>query len=262
MSAGYAQTTAAASVALSVNSSTQVAESQRAPSPSWFALTAPGMLLTRSIVMLTLIVAPWVTALVYVAPVVRVTTAALLLLHLVSTRFIVRNSQRPSMRLAFCGLLAIDALLSGVLLGTDPRLGGPAAPLSAVVLAMSFGAAGWFALLLCALATLVTAVTTAWCAVAGPLLLSMTLSFAPTLSLETFVAGAPASTALGVPTALSVETVFAGVPAIDRGATLFVPALAIALIALCVGSGASLLRVRRTLSAVASTVVVDEQVTI
>jgi hypothetical protein len=251
MSAEHAQVAAGASGA---------AAGRRRGAPWWYALTAPGMLLTRSIVALALIVTPWLTALVYVAPVARNAAAGLLLLHVCGTRFLVRHRQRAAATLVFGGVLMADALCAGVLLGADLRLRGPATPIALVVVAMSFGVQEWSGALLCTAVTGAAAAATAWSDRIGPLIAWTQPSFSPSLSVESFFAGAPVSVAPGLPTVLSVETLFAGVPAIDRSAPLYMPALAIALFALCVGSGASLLRVRRALAAGEATALPDEPV--
>lgn len=260
MSVGYAQTTVADSLAAGIRGEPPVTAVGVDPASSWHALMAPGMLLTRSIVTLTLIVVPWLSASIYVAAGVRAAAAAMLLLHVGSTRVIVRNRQRLAAN-AFWGVLGIDAFASGLLLATAPQLRGPAVPLMLVVLAMSFEGGGGWGLLLCTLVMSVTAAAAAWCEVAGPVIVSTALSFSPVLSVETFFAGGPTSGAPGLSTTLSVETLFAGVPVLDRGAPLFVPALALGLIALCVGGGVSLLRVRSAVSVVGATLAADEQVT-
>jgi len=252
-------------------------ESQRPAIAAWVALTAPGLLLTRAIATLALIIAPSVVPSVSVAASLRAGSLALLGAYLVCTLLLLRWPQRWSLALAFFSVLLIDAHACGILIGADPQFPGAALPLAGVVLALNLAAGGWSMAALSGAAVAIGCAAASWCGLTVPLIrsgvpvlstvLSLDLSFAgaPAFvesallfaarsNLETFVAGAPALEN-GPPlfsTALSVETIFAGVPALARSLDLFLPALAVALVALCAGIALNLLRTSRARAAVAT----------
>lgn len=240
----------------------------------WLRLTAPGTLVTRGIVLGALIGVPSLTASVAVDPTVRLLAGALLLVHAGGVLRVRRGD-------AWCTvvavlLLACDGVLCGVLVRGLPELRGPGLPLIGVVLAIGFQTAGWSAALGCFGAVVAGAAAAAWLHIDAPLMLSPRLVFPTTLSVETLFAGVPAVTtampsvptalsadpsfakALAVttpvywlPTTLAVETHFGGVPALGSVAGLFVPAVAIAVLAVGVGGGLNLRRARRAAHAAA-----------
>src|SRR5438876_11643433 len=111
------------------------------PRAAWLALTAPGLLVSRSCITLALIGAPLLTPFVYVDAVVRGTAAALLLAHVITTGLALQYPGTWSSA-ALYGLLAADALLCGALLGAHRPLVGAGLPLAVLILAMCFEAAG------------------------------------------------------------------------------------------------------------------------
>ena len=235
----------------------------------WLRCTTPGMLATRSIILLTLIVTPSVSSYVAVDPRVRSVAAALLLAHAAGTLVSVRRAGRLSM-VACALLLACDGVLCGALVQGLPQMRGPGLPLVAVLLAIGFQTAGWGGACGCVVALIAGVAGAGWLGIAAPLILSPRLVFSTMLSVETLFAGAPAvatampalPTALLVepsfagaltatvpvywpPTALGVETSFAGMPVVGSVAALFLPTLLVAVSALALGGGVSLLRVGR-----------------
>lgn len=246
---------------------------------AWLTLTAPGLLLTCGIVALALSIAPALTTAVFVAPVVRTAAVVLLLLHVVSTVLMVWRSRRWP-KAILLGLLGIDALLCGVLAGAERQLLGPAVALVVAGLAVSLAAGGGRALLCGAVVAGIgagmailsgtpapvaflprLAFHTALSVEAGfagvPAVDPTLPSFATTLRVETSFAGASAIDAavVSLPTRLSVETAFGVVPARAWSLPLFMPALAVTLVAVCIGAAASLLRLRTARSAVAAAMV-------
>jgi hypothetical protein len=228
------------------------------------------MLVSRSVVILALILAPSFTPLVHVDRPVRSVAAALLLAHIVAGVFVVRCSRRR-LAIAVAGaMLCVDAVLSGVMLGAVTQPASPSVAIGAVVLAIGFQTGGWRALCLCGVGMGLGVAAAMASDVGTPLLFSPTLSYSTALNVETSFAGTAATgtaawvfptvldadtsfagTSALVPpayhftTRLEVDTAFAGVSATGSSAPLFVPGLALACIALCVGNGFNLLRLRR-----------------
>jgi hypothetical protein len=225
----------------------------------------PGMLRSRFIVLTALIVAPWLTPLVYVETTVRIVAGALLGLHLLVALYVMRRPEsRWSRRLAAVAVLA-DAVGCGVLLGAAVHVYGAGVPLAAVVLVMAFETGGWRLVRPAFAAVLCTAAATLWKGLGTPLILSPAFLFVSTLNVETRFAGAPAvavkhptlatiltverafggelveSETLAFPTSLRVDTSFDGLPGVLTEDAVFVPALGLAILAICVGSGASLI---------------------
>ncbi len=234
----------------------------------WLRLTAPGTLLTRSIVLGALIGAPAVTAYVAIDPTVRVLAGGLLLVHAAGVLSL-RRGDWWCMIVSIL-LLACDGMLCGALVHGLPELRGPGLPLISVVLALGFQTAGWSSTLGSFGAVVAGVAGAAWLRIDAPLMLSPRLVFPTTLSVETLFAGLPAvttampilPTALSVdpsfakalavatpvywlPTTLAVETHFGGVPALGSVSGLFVPAVVIAVLAVGVGGGLNLRQTRR-----------------
>lgn len=260
------------------------AATESAPSPGgaahgvevWLALTAPGMLVTRSVVLLALVLTPSLTTRIYVDAVARTAGAALLLAHIGSTRRVVRRPERWSTTI-FLTLLAIDGLLAGVVAGADLEWRGASVPIVAVALALGFETAGWPGLACCAAAAAFGVGAAARSGIGALLMFSPALASSTTLDVETLFAGVT-TVAAAVPlcapalsveptfagalvadapvcapaTTLSVETRFTGHPAIGSRADLFLPMLVLVFGAIAVGGAVSLLRVRSARKAVAT----------
>jgi hypothetical protein len=253
--------------------------SRRDAVAAWLALTAPGALVTCAIISLALLLIPELTPRVIVPPAVRYAAAGLLLVHAALTGVLVLKPGQWLVALLFLFLLATDAGLCGVLLnGPEHRL---ALLVAVAVLVMSLEVGGWLAAALTVAATAVgTGVAAVWgissalvvpIAVAFPTTLAVetsfaghavvaapAVSFATRLSVDTSRAGVPALT---FPTVLSVETWVAGGPAFASPEGLFIPGLALVLVALCLGLATSLWRVRKARTAVAASIVAAARVT-
>ncbi|MFI5396652.1 MAG: hypothetical protein ACHQ9S_14050 [Candidatus Binatia bacterium] len=224
---------------------------------SWLMLTAPGILLALVLLSLGLIAAPWLTRFVQVAPGVRSTAAALLLAHGVARVLAARRGRWWPAAVAFTAVLALDAFCAGLLLGADLQAGSPAIAICLAVLAMSLMAGGWPVGLGSVLA-LCAGIGTAMSRGLTPLLLSPVMWLPTTLSVETSFANAPAPavTAPAFLTTLSVETLYGGSPVVfGSSVPLFMPVLAIILLAISIGAGLNLLRARKARAAVAATIV-------
>jgi hypothetical protein len=222
----------------------------------WLVLTAPGILLASVLLALTLIAAPWLTSFVLVAPGVCATTSVLLLAHGVTAILVVWRGGRWPAAAAFLAVLALDAFCAGLLLGADLQTGSPAISICLAVLAMSLMAGGWPVGLGSVLAVC-AGIETAMYRGLGPLVLSPVMSVPTTLSVETSFANAPAVMPPSFLTTLSVETLYGGSPvaAFSSSVPLFMPVLAIMLLAICLGAGLNLLRARKARAAVAATIV-------
>jgi len=220
---------------------------------SWLTLTAPGALLTLGLLALMLVAAPWLSGGVHVAARVRFVAAALLILHGVTASLVLRREGQWLAATAVVGLFAMDALGAGILLGADLRLTSPGVALCLAVLVMSLMAGG---------ATVGTANLLVACAgiIAAqygglmPLVVSPAVSFPTTLSVEPSYANVPALASAGpaFATMLSVEPTYAGHMVLSFGssAALFLPALAVALVAMCLGLGVNLLWAHKVRGAV------------
>ncbi|HXQ21717.1 MAG TPA: hypothetical protein VN812_08585 [Candidatus Acidoferrales bacterium] len=222
-------------------------EIQRAAAASWLALTAPGMLLTQAAAALALMVMPWVTTLVYVAPVVRAVAAGLLIAHCATTVLMLSSPRWWPFAVTYVVLLVLEAFLAGILVSGSAQPRGAAAPVVLLALAVSLCGGGWRTALTAALASAAGVTLGLWHHFTGPLLAGPAFSFPTILSIETAFAGVnpivPA--VVSFPGALSVETFLAGVPFQASTAPLFMPALTIVLAALVVGLGANMLWVRK-----------------
>jgi hypothetical protein len=231
--------------------------SRRNAVAAWLALMAPGILLTQALLVLALAAAPWLTTSVYVAPGASLTAAALLLAQSITAVFMLRSGSWLA-AVAFMIVLIVEALGAGALLGLDLQPRSPAIAMCLATLVMSAMAGGWlggFASLLAAAAGVGAAMHAG---LAELLLRSGTLLFSTTLSAGTSFATAPplATTAVSFPTVLSVETFYDGSPVVvGSSAQLFLPALAIVLLALLIGGGLNVLRGRRAMAAVAAAIV-------
>jgi hypothetical protein len=217
------------------------------PLARWLRLTTPGTLISRSAVILALILAPSFTLLVHVDKPVRFVAAVLLFVHVVAGVFVLRSSC-PRLAIAVAGaLLCVDAVLSGVMLGADGRMSSPPVAIGMVVLAIGFQTGGWRALCVCSIGLGLGVAVAIWSDMGAPFVFSPALSYSTALNVETSFAGtrALARPVYHFSTRLKVDTSFAGGPAIGQSARLFVPALVLACIALCAGNGVTLLRVGR-----------------
>jgi hypothetical protein len=247
------------------------------PRARWFALLAPGLLVTRSIVLVALLGAAAMLSWVRVEANVRIVVVLLLALHTAGTLCIVRSRDDAFVMAATASSLALDALLCGWLAGAAGQLWSPALPLALAVLVIGFLLARSSGAIATAALLIVAASLTIWSQPGTPLLWSPLLRLDTTLIPETVYAGeqalagapAPLATVLdseswfaggivvegsghGFPTALSVDTSFAGAPAFTSQTPLLAPAFLIAVVALAAGGATHLLRLRRTRSAVAA----------
>jgi hypothetical protein len=239
---------------------------------SWLALTAPGVLLSWGLVLLALIVVPLLTPLVYAEAAVRWGAALLLLAHIVSAVLMLR---RPGGAVAtiWCALLATEAVLCGVVMSAQPQLRGLGVPVGVVALAVGTEAGGWLGVMLCAWAVAVGAAVGVWLDVGTPLVFVPAPVFSSVLSVETrfgewalgqWTGGsdvtsgpmavsaarlladvlATAGSEAAFPSQLTVETSFAGASGMHATGPLFVPALALALVAVGAGAAVNLVRAR------------------
>ncbi len=241
---------------------------------AWLAVTAPGMLVTRSLVLLALILTPVLTPAVRVEAAARTAAAALLLAHIGSTAQVLRRPGRGTMTILFA-LLSIDGLLAGLLAGADPGWRGTAVPFAALSLALSFAAAGGAGLAYGIAVTTLGAGAALWSGMVTPLVFSPSPTFFTILDVEprygTTIAAIPplCATALSVEasfaavrdanapacapaTRLSLETLFAGRAAGLSSAGLFTPTFLLVCGAIAIGSAVSLLRVRAATHLVAA----------
>jgi hypothetical protein len=208
-------------------------------------------LVTCAVIVLAGLTAHLYTPVIVVAPAVRHWSAALLCLHCMVTAALARWPDRWALAVVFRGLLAVDALLCGLVMDVDSH--GPAPLLVVAVLVVSLEAAGWMAAATSMLAASVGAGAAVWWGVGTTLLLPTPLSFPTRLAVEVALAGDPAMHLwiAPFPTTLSVETWIAGLPAFAGPAELFEPTLALVLLALCLGLTTMMWRVRKARSAVA-----------
>lgn len=218
------------------------------------ALVAPGALLTCGALALALCAAPWLATRVCVAPAVQWAALTLLPLHAVAA-LLWRSPARHRMPPLALAVMMADALGAGVLLGGDLQPLSPGGPVALVVLLMILVTGGRDAVLW---GVLVTVLGTG-CSLLGQV--SALLAIAPLplppsalLEVETVFAGVQVSPVADrtFSTTLSIEPNFAGLPACGLTSGLFMPALAIALLAACVGAGVSIGRVRGAQAAMES----------
>jgi hypothetical protein len=239
--------------------------------PAWpalrtgLALRAPGTLRSRMVVLAALIATPWLTATVHIDAAVRCTAGGLLVLHLWGAWY-VRHRADPLRGgvVAFAQMVA-DAVGCGVLIGAGDSLWGAGTPLAAVVLVIAFETARAPGMLAAAVVMLAVTAVTYWVNPGSPLILSPQPTFETTLGVDTTFGGAPAVDAVAkglptvldpdptfggarvspagitFPTTLAVDTSFNGVSALAVPHGVFVFALGLALLSICVGSGASLI---------------------
>jgi hypothetical protein len=239
-----------------MNMATAEQQIRHAAVASWLALTAPGFLFAQATLALVLVLTPWLTAFVYVAPSVQVVAAALLLVHCVSAVAMTANPRHWPLTVVAFMLLVLDAVLCGFLIAGSAHPRGAAAPVAIVALVVSLGAGGWLAALVSMMGTVVGVAVGAWMHIAAPLLACPALSFSTRLSIETSYAGVPATVpTVSFPSTLSIETLLAGVPFEASTTPLFMPALTIALAAVCVGLGVNLVRVGKAKAGVMELIV-------
>jgi hypothetical protein len=235
------------SITATMSMATAEREIRHAAVASWLALTAPGLLLAQAIMALVLVGAPWLTAFVYVAPLVRAAAALLLVAHCVSAALMMSRPRRWPLAVLCLTLLVVDALLGGILVSGSAQPSGAAAPVVLLALGVSLGGGGWRTTLVALLGSAAGVALGLWCNFTGPLLACPALSFPTVLSIETSFAGVTpiVPVVVSFPGPLSVETFLAGVPFQASTAPLFMPALTIVLVALVVGLGANVIRVRK-----------------
>ena len=223
-----------------------MAPGDRSALQAWLVLVAPGMLVTRGVIALAFIAAPWLTSVVHVAVVARAVAAALLLAQVASTAMVLSRPGCWSMGV-FTTLLAIDFLLCGILLSTDRQLWGAGVPIAVVALAMSFEVAGWLSVVVAIVLMGAGFAAAVGLDIGTPLLWPDTLMFGTVLSVETSFPGVPTveATVRSFPTALHVETSFGGASGLGWTPPLLVPVLAILLAALGIGGVVNVVRVRR-----------------
>lgn len=210
---------------------------------SWLALTAPGALLTLALLGLILVAGPWVSGELRVDALVRACAGALLLLHAGTASAVLKPGGQRWAAAAVLALLAADALGAGVLWGADLRMDSPAMVFCVAVAAMS-AMVGGAAVGVASLLTAGVGVGTAQAVGLLPLVVAPAVWFPTTLSVETSFANVPAfaSVAPAFTTMLSVETTYAGrlVSSVGSSAALFMPVVAIVLVAICLGVGVNL----------------------
>jgi len=223
----------------------------------------PGMLRSRLVVLLALIVAPWVTPLVFVETTVRVVAAVLVCVHLAATWIVTHTRSSRWARRAAVSAVAGDALGTGIILGAPATLYGAGIPLAAVVLVLAFQTGHWKLILPTATIVVGAATVTLWRGLGTPLILTPAFLFATLLNVDSSFAGAPAvftappalssiltmDVAYGderveiaelvFPTSLQIDASFDGLPAMLTEDAVFLPALGLAIVAICVGSAAS-----------------------
>lgn len=246
----------------------------------WLVVTAPGMLLTRSVATLMLIVAAGANVFEVDPRRVMAAGAGYLAVHAVATLWMVRRPGRRAIALALA-LLVVDAAMAGGLLSSGPVWRGPAIAVAALAIGISFEATAWRGVLLNGCVIVVVLGVMAWSgrvpspppvrpyspalsverSFAGARIpSSVAATFAGLLSVETRFAGAPVRAATGhLSPLLSVERSFGGVELerrTIRAPSVFIPAaLLAAAVALIVGNIANLARSHRTRTAVASAMV-------
>ncbi len=231
---------------------------------AWVALTAPGILLTQTILAATLVAVPWITASVYVAPAVSGAAVALLLAEYVSAVFLYRAGVRVLAAAAFVALLGVEAVGAGVLLGVDLQPRSPALAIAVAVVAMSWMAGGPMGTVGAAIGVAAGLAGAARTPMLEPLLTSGSMGFSPTLNVQSWLATVPAlaTTTVSFPTTLSVETFYAGTPVLVGSSTpLLLPALALSLLAVFLGGGVNVLRGRKAAAAVAAAMVAAHRIT-
>jgi hypothetical protein len=224
---------------------------------AWVGVMAPGVLLAQALGVLALIAAPWLTMAVYVAPAVKLIAVVLLLMQAVTYVFVLRDGGRAAV-VAFMAVLMVEALGAGLLLGVDLQPWSPTTAICLAILVMSVMAGSWLGGLASVLAIAAGVGLATQPGPAGPLLHSAVLVLGAALGVDASIANAPplATTAPSFPTMLSVETSYAGGPVVVGASTpLFLPALAIALLAVLIGGGVNLLRARKATAAVAVAIV-------
>ena len=215
---------------------------------SWLALTAPGALLALGLLALMLVAAPWMSGLVHVAARVRFVAGVLLLAHGVAAIVALTRGERAPTAAAVVAVLVADAFGAGVLFGADLRMNTPGVPICLAVLAMSLMAGGSAAGAASVLAV-GAGIGVAQAFGLAPLMVAPAVWFPTTLSVETSFANVPAL-APAPPvfaTMLSVETMYAGrfVSSIGSSVPLFLPAMAVVSVAMCIGVAVNLLWVRK-----------------
>jgi hypothetical protein len=228
------------------------------------AQLAPGLFRSRLVVLGAICAVPWITPLIYVESVVRLTAGVLLLGHIISSVIVRYARNRDRARWVAAGELAVDGVGCGILVGAG-GLEGAGLPVAAVVLVMAFDTGRWRALWAAAALMVVVGVATASRTLGTPLIFRPSFPFPTALRVDPSFANTPtvvggavpvvtildadgayrgrpvdAPQALSFPTTLRVDASFLGVSALGASNQLFVPAVGLAVLAICVGSGASL----------------------
>jgi hypothetical protein len=190
---------------------------------AWLVVTAPGMLLTRSLVMLALIGVAWVNELSRDPYRLGAVGAGYLATQAIGTFRVVRRPGRVS--IALCGaLLAIDAAIAGLLFGSGLAWCAPGVACAVVAVGLGFEAIGWRGVLLSGCVSAAMAGAVAW---SGFTSSAPAQVRSPVLRVERSFAGIRIESSQGssIASVLSVETSFAGTPVGAAAARRFSPAL-------------------------------------
>jgi len=233
---------------------------RRAALAAWLGLTAPGALVTCAVIVLAVLVANLCTPVVVVTPAARQACVVLLFCHVAMTLALALRPGRWVPAVLFQGLLGADALFCGLTIDTTWH--GPAPLFVLAVLVMSLATGGRLTFATSTIAASVGVIVAVWRGIGTTMLTPTPLSFPTRMAVETSFAGAPATSipVASLPTTLSVETWIAGQPAFATTEELFVPTLALVLVALCLGLTTTMWRVRRARTAVAAAIVAAARV--
>jgi hypothetical protein len=191
----------------------------------WLVVTAPGMLLTRSLGMLALIGVAWWYELSRDPYRLAAVGAAYLATQAIGTLWLVRRPGRVS--IALCsGLVAIDAAIAGLLLGAGLAWSAPGGALAVVAIGLGFAAIGRRGVLLSGCVSVAVAAALAW---SGFTSASPAHEAPPVLSVERSFAGIRVESGEGssFAGALSVETSFAGTPVLTAAVRRLSPVLSV-----------------------------------
>jgi len=192
---------------------------------AWLMVTAPGMLLTRSLVMLALIGVAWWYELSRDPSRLAAVGAAYLATQAIGTLWMVRRPGRVS--IALCSaLLAVDAAIAGLLLGSGLAWYAPGVALAVVAVGLGLEAIGWRGVLLSGCVSVAITAALAW---SGFTSVSPTRVPPPVLSVEQSFAGVRVESGEGssFAGALSVETSFAGTPVFTAAVRRLSPVLSV-----------------------------------
>ena len=127
---------------------------------------------------------------------------------------------------------------------------------------MSLEAGGWLAATASVVAASIGAIAAVWWGLGTTVLVPTPYRFRRCWRSKPSFAGGAAITSpvAAFPTTLSVETWIGGLPAFATAEEVFVPTLAVVLVALCLGLTTTMWRVRRARTAVAASIVAAARV--